>query len=151
VINKPLRQSCCHFFHRIIINQFFIHNDVENVYDSWSYLYKGPEISWSDDGRQPNKDEWLFQICFTCGAYIFGDSYPRETFDAFFAELKSFGPVYCDTNNNSLYFSEDKSKAVYEAFWPIFRKYQAMVKDEIKRQRKRELELELARLSEETK
>jgi len=136
--------------------QFGTHLRVKNVYDEWTGLslfgeMHGRTIGCPDNGKQP-KDEWLFKISFPCGAYTFGGeglwdkSYPEETFDAFFAELKSYGAAFSDTMNNALYFREDNSKAVYEAFWDTFNKYKAKVGDELKKQRKQELEAELARL-----
>lgn len=130
---------------------------VKNVYDDWTALglfgeKHGRTISWSDNGKQP-MNEWLYKIGFPCGAYTFGGdglwdkSYPKKTFDAFFEELKSYGAAYSDTMNNCVYFREDVSKIVYEEFWTLFKKYKAMVADEIKEQRKAELEAELARLS----
>lgn len=107
-------------------------------------------IPWSDDGQQPNK-EWLFQVCFPTGPYIFGQHYPKDTFQEFFNELKAFGPKYCDTNNKSLYFTEEVSEQVYDAFKGIYRKYCEKVGEEIKRERKKQLEAELAKLNEETK
>lgn len=108
-------------------------------------------ISWSDDGSQP-QDEWLFRVCFNAGAYIFGDYFdnccPTQTFQQFFTELKGFEPKYCDSANKALYFTADKAKAVHEAFWPLFNKYKALVKDEMERQRIAELEKELAKLKE---
>lgn len=110
-------------------------------------------ISWSDDRSQP-EDEWLFRIAFSTGAYIFGDyfkdCYPVETFQQFFTELKGFEPKYCDSANKALYFTADKAKAVHEAFWPLFKKYKALVKEEMERKRIKELEQELAKLKEKT-
>jgi hypothetical protein len=125
---------------------------VKNSYDEWTGIAFFSEtadhpIGCSDTGEQP-KNEWLFTIRFTCGAYIFGDSYPTQTFTAFFNELKSFEPKYVDSANKALYFTEDKAKAVHEAFWPIFKKYKALVADEVKAKRKAELEAELAALAE---
>ena len=132
------------------------HLRVENVYDDWTGLSlfgekHGRTIGWSDNGKQP-KDEWLFKIGFPCGAYTFGGdgiwdkSYPKKTFDNFFDELKSYGAAFSDTANNCLYFREDNSKAVYDAFWTTFNKYKALVADEIKEQRKQELVKELKAL-----
>lgn len=123
---------------------------VKNVYDNWTNLNKfieGKSISWSDDDRQPELNEWLFVISFPTGPYIFSGDYPEETFKAFFLELKSFGPKYSDTVNKTLYFTEETSKTVYTAFWSIFNKYKAQVQDEIKQKRKIELEEELAKLN----
>lgn len=127
---------------------------VVRAYDHWTHvaLYgeDNRQISWSDDERQP-EGEWLYCICFTTGPYIFGDyfkdEYPKETFNAFFNELKSYDPKYIDSANKCLYFTEENSKEVYEAFWGIFNKYKGMVKDEMQRQRKKELEEELAKLN----
>jgi len=111
------------------------------------------QISWPDDDRQPD-NEWLLRICFPTGAYIFGNGdclskeYPVETFNAFFEELRSYGPKYSDTANNSLYFSSDNAMRIYEAFDEIFKRHKTGVVDEMKRQKKRELERELARLNE---
>lgn len=132
------------------------HLRVKNVYNDWTGLSlygekHGRTIGCSDNGKQP-KDEWLFKISFPCGAYTFGGdglwdkSYPKKTFDAFFEELKSYGTAFSDTMNNALYFREDNSKAVYEAFWGVFNKYKAQVADELKEQRKQELVKELEAL-----
>lgn len=106
-------------------------------------------ISWSDDGRQP-ENEWLCVISFPTGAYIFGDyfkdQYPKETFNAFFEELKSFGTKYCDSANHSLYYTSDVGYKVCEAFPAIFKKYKDMCQQEYERQRVKELEAELAKL-----
>lgn len=125
---------------------------IVRAYDEWTHIaLYGPEhrkISCLDEGEQP-QNEWLYRICFTTGAYIFGDSYPEKTFNAFFNELKALGAKYSDTSNSSLYFTEENSKTVYAAFWGIFNKYKAMVADEMKEQRKKELEAELAKLNKE--
>lgn len=125
---------------------------VNGAYDDWSrVLYfsddNGRSISWSDDGRQP-ENEWLFVISFGTGAYIFGQSYPTETFQSFFTELKQFEPKYCDTANKSLYFTPDKTKAVHESFWEIFNRHKAMVEGELKKKRKDALLKELKKLEE---
>lgn len=119
----------------------------KKAYDEWTRiaLHSKGSISYSDDGRQPD-DEWLFRIQFTTGAYIFGQSYPTETFNAFWEELKSYNPAYCDTANHSIYFRDDVAKVVYDNFWDIFSKYKSIVGEELKAKRKKELEDELAKL-----
>lgn len=123
---------------------------VEGFYQDWVNvgLY-GEEtsrtISWSDDGKQP-ENEWLYAVRFCTGAYIFGDSYPTETFNAFFAELKGFEPKYCDTMNHALYFTSENAHKVHEQILPLFQKYKALVVDENNRKRVKELEVELAKL-----
>lgn len=128
------------------------HFSVEGAYDYWSrVLYfsedDGRSISWSDDDRQP-ENEWLYVISFPTGAYIFGQSYPTEIFQSFFLELKEFGAKYCDTANSSLYFSPDKAKSVYESFWEVYNRHEAMVEGEMKKKRKAELLEELKALEE---
>lgn len=128
---------------------------VKDSYDDWTALglfgkNHGREISCSDTGQQP-KDEWLYYISFPCGAYTFGGdvydrAYPKQTWDAFMAELKSFGAAYSDTANNALYFREDVSKEVYDNFWTIFNKYKALIGAELAEQKKQKLRDELARL-----
>lgn len=120
---------------------------VKNAYDEWTRiaLHGKDSISYSDDGRQPD-NEWLFRICFTTGAYTFGQSYPTQTFNAFWQELKGYLPKYIDTANHCMYFTEHTAKFVYDDFWGIFKKYEALVGEELKEKRKLELEAELAKL-----
>lgn len=130
------------------------HYYVKGGYDNWTrvlFISKDTDqpIGCSDDGKQP-QDEWLYIMQFTTGAYIFGDYYPVETFQQFFSELKGFEPKYCDSVNKALYFTTDKAKAAHEAFRPLFNKYKALVKDEMERNRIKELEKELAKLKEKT-
>ena len=124
---------------------------VKRSYDNWTHvaLYgKGNrQVSCLDKGYEQPNNEWLYCIRFTSVAYIFGDSYTTETFDAMWEELKSYEPKYVDTTNHCIYFTEDKAKTVYESFWSILKKYQGLVKDELLRKRKKELEEELAKLN----
>ena len=129
---------------------------VERFYQDWVNvgLY-GEEtsrtISWSDDGKQP-EGEWLYAVRFSSGAYEFGDylqgSYPTETFNAFFAELKGFEPKYCDTMNHALYFTSENAHKAHKQILPLFQKYKALVVDENNRKRVKELEAELSKLKE---
>lgn len=126
---------------------------VKNSYDEWTGIMFYPEnadhpIGCSDDGRQP-KNEWLYVIRFTCGAYVFGDSHPQETFQAMFQELKSYGAAYCDSSNKALYFREDVAKDVHENFWSVFKKYEGLVELELKEKRKKALVGELVKLESE--
>lgn len=124
---------------------------VPNSYDNWSrVLWYGDKnthtyIGCSDDSTQP-KNEWLYVMSFTTGGHMFGDKYPVETFRAFFEELKSFEPKYCDTINSTLYFTKETAHKVHAAFWEIFKKYKAMCQQEYERNRVKELEAELAKL-----
>lgn len=104
------------------------------------------EISCSDDKKQPNDGELLLYIRFPTGAYIFGDHYPKELFNDFFDELKTFEPKYTDTMNSSLYFSMDKAGKFYNNFKKILNKYHDKNKEIYKKIRAEELRKELEKL-----
>ena len=105
-------------------------------------------ISWPDDGAQP-ENERLYMISFPTGAYIFGDSYPENTFRSFFDELKGYGAKYIDTTNSNLYFASEKASCVHDDFKAIFDKYRKLVGDEVKEKRIESLEEELTKLKKE--
>jgi hypothetical protein len=107
-------------------------------------------ISWSDDRRQP-ENEWLYQISFPTGVYIFGEGYCTSTFDTFFDELKSYNPKYLDTANHNLYFADDIAAKVHEELPNLLKKYRGMVKQEIEEKRIQILKDELRRLEGEIK
>jgi hypothetical protein len=107
----------------------------------------GKYISWSDDGRQP-KDEWLFEVSFSTGAYIFGDDYDgqRQLFQDFFAELKSYKPDYSDTTNKTLYWKLENAKPIYDEFYNILKKYRELNAKDLKNREVKKLEKKLAEL-----
>ena len=113
--------------------------------DRYIRVHGTSSISWSDDGNQP-QDEYLYCISFPTGAYIFGDNYPVETFNDFFAELKSYNPKYSDTMNHCLYFSSENANIIHEAFRGIYDKYNALVRGELERKKIAELEHQLKAL-----
>lgn len=106
-------------------------------------------ISWSDDGKQP-ENEWLYVIGFPSGAYYFGDHYPKETFNAFFNELKEYKPKYSDTNNHVLYFSPENAITIHAVFEDIVKKYAELSAEEYKKQKAEKLRKELEELETET-
>ena len=110
----------------------------------WGSVH-GRTISWSDDDRQP-EDEWLYQISFPTGAYIFGNDYCTNTFGLFFAELKSFSPKYSDTNNHNLYFTSDTAAKVHNEFEGLLKKYSGFVQKEINDKRIEKIKKELESL-----
>lgn len=118
-------------------------------YDSYIYLRrwsKNMKISWSDDGSQPSENEFLLDICFSAGAYIFGDYYPKELFVDFFNELKSYNPKYSDTNNKTLYFSMDNAAEFYNDFPKIWNRYTDLNKENFKKYKAEKLRKELKEL-----
>ena len=82
----------------------------------------GKEISWSNDGRQP-QNETLCVVSFPTGAYILGSEYLPELFNEFFVELKSFDPKYADDHNHSLYFTLENGARVYNSLYELIKKY----------------------------
>ena len=99
-------------------------------------------VSWSDSGKQPD-DEWLYRIGFSTGAYIFGESYPTDTFNAFFDELKTYNPKYTDTHNHCLYFTAEHALKVHDQYKSIIQKYREMADCEIRESKIRNLKAEL--------
>lgn len=118
-------------------------NDAEADKDSGS----GRFISWSDDGRQP-KNEWLLNISFPTGAYIFGEdyNYQQDLFQDFINELRSYTPDYSDTHNKSFYWKLENAKPIYEKSGDILRSYQERNKSEFNKRKVEKLKAELAKL-----
>jgi len=110
-------------------------------------LGSGRFISWSDDDRQP-KDEWLLNISFSTGAYIFGDDYEyqQQLFQDFIKELKSYNPDYSDTPNKSFYWKLENVKPIYEEFSGILNKYRERNQSELKTRQAEKMRRELAEL-----
>ena len=106
------------------------------------------QITWPDDGRQPELGERLYKMSFSTGAYFFGDGYPTETFRTFFDELKTYEPKYVDTANKVLYFTADKAGAAYKAFPVLLEKYKEQAEAEVKQKKREKLQAELAKLEE---
>lgn len=109
-------------------------------------------ISWSVDGRQP-ENELLFKVGFPTGAFIFGynkpyrnDDYPKEFFNKFFEELKSFNPDYVDDANHCLYWKIENAKEAFNSFNDVLTKYHELNKEDVKQRKIKEMEDELERL-----
>jgi hypothetical protein len=124
--------------------------DYINISDYLSLGYFGEKhqrtISWSDDGRQPENSELLLCIHFSTGAYIFGDDYPKEFFQEFYEELKSYKPKYQDTTNKYLYFSMDNASKIFNDFDTILQKYWDKNKADAKKRKIAKMKEQLAEL-----
>ena len=107
----------------------------------------GPTITWSDDGKQPKENEYLYMLSFPTGAYIFGDHYPEELFREMFKELCEYDPKYKDTANKNLYFSPENAKNIHADIDSILVEYRRKDKEYSKQRRKEELEAELEKLN----
>jgi hypothetical protein len=133
-----------------IVHKYFQVQGMSDTYITYfdDSGYRG--ISWSDDGRQP-KDEYLYQISFPTGGYLFveylsNDVYPKEKFEEFFNELKAFNPKYSDTRNHSLYFTPETVKQVHDAFPEIFKKYSEIIQKDLANSKIQALEDQIAKL-----
>lgn len=131
------------------------HNRIGNLeyYRVSDYLFLGwygekynRTISWEVDGKQP-VDEFLLQISFSTGAYIFGEDYPEEIFKEFFEELKTYSPKYCDMTNHCLYFSMDNAGKVFNEFGKILQNYHQKNREDLKGRKIKKLQAELEKLS----
>jgi hypothetical protein len=109
----------------------------------------GRYISWSDDGEQP-MNEWLFELSFSTGAYIFGDDYDgqRNLFEKFFNELKTYNPDFSDAHNSSLYWKLENAKEIFNKFNEILNKYRKINTSEFEQRKIKKLEDELKKLKE---
>lgn len=109
-------------------------------------IAKNVQTSWEDDGKVPKEDEWLYIVGYSTGAYFLHSAYPQRTFKKMFAELKTFGPKYCDSANKVLYFTKDSAKLLHKEYDTIVEKYRNMVKEELESKRIEQLEKELKEL-----
>ena len=103
------------------------------------------DISWSDDGRQPN-NETLLYISYPNGPYVFGDDYPKEFFQKFFMELKTYNPKYIDSANRGLYFSLENAGKIYNDYDSIMKRYHEENKEDLKQRKIKKMKDELAKL-----
>ena len=149
-----------HLFGVTLVEKYGFNLDPKKIYSAdyqnlkenvsigfWDGKYR--KVSWSDDGRQPNK-ETLLCISYPTGAYIFGDDYPEELFKKFFQELKSYNPKYIDTVNKCLYFSLDNAGKIYNDYDSIIEIYHRKNKRELKQRKINKLKEELAKLQAES-
>ena len=110
----------------------------------WGEKYKRT-ISWSVDEKQL-EDELLFVLNFSTGAYIFGEDYPKELFQEFWQELKSYEPKYCDDVNHGLFFSMSNASKLFNSFNDILKKYLNKNKEQAKDRKIEKLKKELEKL-----
>ena len=107
----------------------------------------GISISWSEGNKQP-VDEWVYEIHFSTGAYIFGDDYEgqQQLFQDFFEELRTYKPDYEDLHNHSLYWKIENAKEIMSKFKEILSKYIDKNRDEFKTRKIEKLKKELEKL-----
>ena len=107
----------------------------------------GRSISWSEGNKQP-VDEWIYEVGFGTGAYIFGEDYDLQTqiFQDFFEELRIHKPDYEDLHNHNLYWKVENAKEIMGKFREILNKYMDRNKDELKGRKIAQLEEKLKAL-----
>jgi len=108
---------------------------------------KNLEVGCPDDGLQPDVgDEWLYYIRFPTGAYTLGSSYPKDTFNRMFTELKGYNPKCIDTANHALYFDSSNAYKVHNDLNTIIKKYQEQAVIDTKAQKIQALKDQLGEL-----
>jgi hypothetical protein len=108
---------------------------------------KSLEVGCPDDGLQPDVgDEWLYYIRFPTGAYTLGSSYPKDTFNRMFTELKGYNPKCIDTANHALYFDSSNAYKVHNDLNTIIKKYQEQAVIDTKAQKIQALKAQLVGL-----
>lgn len=111
---------------------------------------------WGEDYRrticnsymQPNNEK-LFSISFPTGPYLFGDDYPKELFERFFEEIKTYQPKYIDDINHHLLFDLDNGAKLYKKYYEILKKYDDEYRAGIKQRKINKLKEEIERLEKE--
>ena len=139
--HNPAQYNFFKYGEYIVFNYF---NDAQAEKDSGN---GGKYISWPDDDRQP-KNEWLLNISFPTGAYIFGQDYDyqQDLFQEFIKELKSYKPDYSDTVNKSFYWKLENAKGILENFNDILKKYHEKNRGEFDKRKAAKLRKELEQL-----
>lgn len=81
-------------------------------------------ISWPEAKKQP-VNEWIYEISFPTGAYIFGEDYygQKQLFVDFFEELRAYKPDYEDLHNSVLFWKVENAKTIIGKFKEILNKY----------------------------
>lgn len=103
----------------------------------------GAQEHWGYNGEELEQDTWLV-IEFPTGPYWFGESYDKEMFEWFFAELQEAGPSHVDGVNHSLLFDEHHAKQAVMHFESCEKKYEELYKKRKKESRMKQIERELA-------
>jgi hypothetical protein len=107
----------------------------------------GRSISWPENNKQP-VNEWLYEVSFSTGAYIFGDDYEgqKQLFHDFFEELRTYKPDYEDLHNHNLYWKLENANKILTRFKKILIKYSDKNTKELKEREINKLKAELEAL-----
>lgn len=92
--------------------------------------------------------QWLLEISFPTGAFIFGERYDTEYFNKFFDELLDgeVKPDYVDRLNKALYYKPDKARKAWDHYKAVYKKYMNGNKERMKEWKKAKLRKELEEL-----
>jgi len=116
----------------------------------WGQKYNRT-ISWPNDGNQP-EDELLLAVNFPTGPFIFAfgsvfdQEYPKEFFQRFWNELKSYNPDYIDDHNNCLYWKIGNANKIFNSFDDILERYYQLNKEDKKQREIKKLKEQLSKL-----
>ena len=140
-ISHDKRLYCSNYIELWNNRHLVFYEDARAEKEKWCGRY----ISWEDNDRQP-ENEWLLNLSFCNGAYIFWDNYQQDTFREFFEELKTYNPKYIDTVNHSLYFSIEDVHNVLDTYDDVYKKYKDIYDTNTQENRIKQLEEELQKL-----
>lgn len=135
-----------------LIDKMFSNVSVVDINKFSALIYMGggdgyigtiSEICNSD--KQPPNPQLLLKISHSTGAYIFGDYYPTDLFNEFFAELQAKTKVeYVDVCNHSLYYTLENAMESITIYKEVYKEYVEKNKENYKKvmieQKKREIE-----------
>ena len=96
-----------------------------------------PEHNKIHNSKEQPGHEWLYQISFPTGAYIFNldeyfsdifnlDKYFPDIFNDFWEELKTYKYKFIDNMNRCIYFSPDNARAIHDNLELIIEKYRKL-------------------------
>jgi len=100
------------------------------------------------NNTQDTDEEILLTIQFHTGAFVFGEDYPTEFFEKFYAEIKTYKPKYCDDLNKSMYFSMENAANIFEDYRGICDKYIKENRNDLLQRRAEQLRKEATQIEE---
>ena len=118
-----------------------------NIYIGGGDGYIGTFSEIYNSDKQPPSPQLLLKISHSTGAYIFGDYYPKDLFNEFFAELQAKTKVeYVDILNHSLYYTLENVMESITIYKEVYKEYVEKNKENYKKVMIEQKKLELERL-----
>ena len=121
-----------------------------NIYMNGGDGYIGIISEIYNSDKQPPNPQLLLKISHSTGAYIFGDYYPKDLFNEFFAELQVRTKVeYVDILNHSLYYTLENAMESIAIYKEVYKEYIEKNKENYKKVMIEQKKLEIERLQNE--